>query len=293
MIKSIFGLFRFVINAMPMSWRYRLGDLIGFFINLLPLRENKVALYQIKKILRHPDCKQMTKKMFQSLCHTAIESMSIKEFIEKDAEIIFEDREKFKKLVEAPAGKLLLTGHFSNWELLAGVVATIYPNLRVIGRAARNPALDSELRRIRQSYGVTVLDKDDKATGFAVLKFLKKGGVVGALIDQDTEVASISVPFFDLPAKTPVALVDTALKTNSKIAAVFIERLAPAKFKIYFHDLSDLKNNLEVLTAYNNILEQHVIRHPEQWVWVHKRWRSTPDGKTLRTDQYLAYLNQL
>lgn len=293
MITILFASLRMFIKSLPVPWLYKLGYLIGWIINALPLKEKKIAQYQLKKILKIQDYKGTTQRMFQSLAYTAIESLLIKEFLKGKAEISFEERRLFEEFIAAPCGKLLLTGHFSNWELLAGVVASISPQPKVIGRAARNKALNEELRKIRESYGVMVLDKDDKTTGFTVLKALKKNGLVGALIDQDTEVLSIFAPFLGMPAKTPLALVDTAFKTKSKIGAIFIEREGPAKFRIGFSDLSNLKNELEVLTEYNSILEGRIKKCPEQWVWVHKRWRSLPDGRTLRTHEYLRYLDQL
>lgn len=290
LIKFLF----YSIRALPLSWAFKLARHIGSLMNLIPTRDRTVARLQLQKALKADNPEALSREMYRSLAFTAIETVSINKILLTPNIIKISGEDALKSFLNSQSGSLVLTAHFSNWELLGAYLAKINPRPgAVVGRAARNKSLDSVLKEIRHNYGVRVIDKNDKSGAVAILKLLKKGESVGVLIDQDTAVTSKFVPFFGIPAKTPSALIDAALRTNSKVFVSFLIRLAPLKYEVLFWDISDLKDTDSILNRYSELLENIIRKHPEQWVWVHKRWRSRPDGTQLRTSEYITYLENL
>jgi|1048.fasta_scaffold28053_2 lauroyl/myristoyl acyltransferase len=294
MMKVFFKTFFSGLRFIPFSWRYKIGDLVGSTLALIPTSDKKVAELQLAKILKTPDVRMVLKKMYQSLCYTFLESVSLDKIFINPNNITISDQSAMGSYLHATQGRLILTAHFSNWELLGAFFAKVHPRpVHVIGRAARNESLNLVLNKLREDYGVRVVDKNDKSGALKTLKALKRGDSVGVLIDQDTSVTSRFVPFFGMPAKTPSALVDAALRTDSKIFVSFLIRLAPLKYEVMIWDVSHLKDQESILNAYSELLQNVIKNHPEQWVWIHKRWRSRPDGSQLRTKEYISYLENL
>ncbi len=113
---------------------------------------------------------------------------------------------------------------------------------------------------------------------------------MAALIDQDTRVDSVFVPFLGTPAKTPSALVDLGKRYNARFVSAFIIRTKGTHFEIHTEELDSSKSTEEILAEYHRNLERLIRERPDQWVWIHKRWRSDPSGTTLGTRDYLKKL---
>jgi KDO2-lipid IV(A) lauroyltransferase len=175
--------------------------------------------------------------------------------------------------------------------LAAYVISKGIP-LTTIGREARNPTAQALLRAIREGYGIETIWRSDRSGLKRLLSCLKERRVVAALIDQDTRVESISVPFFGRSAKTPVSLITMGRKMNARFVTAFLFREGLTKYHVYVEELCEDSSDLEVLTSYNRRLEQYIRRYPSQWVWFHKRWRTKPDGVTLSSRQYRQELEQ-
>jgi KDO2-lipid IV(A) lauroyltransferase len=115
---------------------------------------------------------------------------------------------------------------------------------------------------------------------------------MAALIDQDTRVDSVFVPFLGAPAKTPSALVDLGKRFNARFVSAFIVRTRGTHFEIHANELDGSKSTEEILEEYHRNLERRIRERPDQWVWIHKRWRSDPSGTTLGTKEYLKRLER-
>ncbi len=293
-MKLILRLTIFLLNLLPLGIRYKFAKIIGFIISIIPLKEHYIAQLQLEKIGRLSNPKDIASAMFTSLAYTAVESLSVNEFLDDPSAISVRNKETLAELFAPGDGKLYLTAHLSNWEILGAYVARHCGRpLTVIGRTMDNEALQGELANIRKEYGVKVISKDDKSGALSALRSLKRGEAIGALIDQDTSVDSMHIPFFGFPAKTPSALIEAGLRIKAKIYGIFLIRLAPRKFEVISADFSKFTDTKDILNAYNQTLEQLIREHPEQWVWVHKRWRTLPSGQTLRSADYIKYLQNL
>jgi KDO2-lipid IV(A) lauroyltransferase len=110
---------------------------------------------------------------------------------------------------------------------------------------------------------------------------LRGNAILGLLIDQDTKVQSVWVPFFGRLAKTPRAAADLALRTGAVPMLGFATRVGPCRYRISMHDVAlpegDAEDAVVALTAALTAgIEAQIRTAPEQWVWLHRRWRSPP-----------------
>jgi KDO2-lipid IV(A) lauroyltransferase len=176
-------------------------------------------------------------------------------------------------------GVLFLTAHLGNWEWAALGTCALGIPCAVIARPLDNPVLDAALTRFRTSTGNAVIAKTDAAR--QMLRTLRRGGAIGILNDQHARPPdAVTVPFFGRPAATSSALAKLAARTEALVVPAQAIRTAPARWRLSYGEPLDVRalpedeRGVEKLTArLNGILEQMIRRHPEQWLWLHNRWR--------------------
>jgi KDO2-lipid IV(A) lauroyltransferase len=178
-------------------------------------------------------------------------------------------------------GIFFLTGHFGNWELLAATHRLAGFGLSVVVRPLDNPYLDALIARARERSGLRAISKREAVQG--VRAALARGECIGILLDQDAGRDGVFVPFLGQPASTSRALAILALKTRAPVVPAFIHRLPDGGHELVLEPeiplatTGDLDQDIAVNTArYTEALERQVRAHPEQWFWVHRRWKSRP-----------------
>lgn len=178
------------------------------------------------------------------------------------------------------AGKpiLILTGHCGNWELLAATINLRGLPLSVVARALDHPALHEMLAGLRRRFGTETIARGSEGAARQLLATLRQGRALGMLIDQDTKVDGIWVPFFGRPAFTPVAAARIALKQGAAVIPSFIERLPDGSHRAVFFPPPELPADaVEATALLTRRIEEQIRRVPEQWVWLHRRWRRQPE----------------
>jgi Kdo2-lipid IVA lauroyltransferase/acyltransferase len=179
-------------------------------------------------------------------------------------------------------GVVAISCHLGNWELLARSVAAAGLPLATVAREAQDPRLTALLENARASTGIVSLWRDDPGAARGFIRHLRTGGVVAALIDQDTDVSGHFVPFFGREAFTPRAPADLALRLGTAVVFARTSRVAPGMHRIRISRLEvpasgDRDADSRSLTASATAaIEEEVRRHPDQWVWMHARWRTRP-----------------
>ena len=175
-------------------------------------------------------------------------------------------------------GVLFVTGHFGFWELQAMVHALRVEPIAVLARALDNAALNRLLEDMRQRTGNTVIYR--KGTIRRVLRVLQAGHGVAVLIDQHIQTRdAIAIDFFQRPAATTAAVAALALRTGAPVVPVFALPIAGGRYRmIYEHPVeppaADSEDAVREFTQRcTDVLEMYVRRHPELWLWMHRRWR--------------------
>jgi KDO2-lipid IV(A) lauroyltransferase len=187
---------------------------------------------------------------------------------------------------DAGRGVLVITGHLGLWELSSFYHSLMgYPMSMVI-RRLDNPRVDRLVNGIRCLHGNTVLHKDDFARG--LLGAMRHGETVGILMDTNmTPPQGVFVDFFGTPACTASGLARVAMRTEAAVLPGFLTwREEEKKYVLEFgerlelvrtgNDEQDIVTNTQICTA---AIETWVRRFPEQWLWVHRRWKTRPPGE--------------
>jgi KDO2-lipid IV(A) lauroyltransferase len=175
---------------------------------------------------------------------------------------------------------LYVTGHCGNWEMLAAASSCLGVPVYAFARGTEDPQLQGLLLDFRERFGSFTIARGDPGSARKILKVLRHlEGAMGILIDQDTRVEGVWVPFFGRPAFTPVGAAELALKQNVQVVPTFIEREENGNHLARFLPPVALPPDPEAATALlTGIIEDQIRRRPEQWVWSHRRWRRQPSS---------------
>lgn len=202
-----------------------------------------------------------------------------------DAELLarvdFEGEERVRAAYANGKGVLFVTGHFGFWELQAMVHALRLRPMAVMARTLDNRDLNALLERIRTRTGNTVIYR--QGTIRRAMRQLLAGESVGVLIDQHIMSRdAIYVDFFGRPAATTSAVAALALRTGARVIPLFALPLGGGRYKmVYEHPVeppaADAPHQIEEFTQRcTDVLEMYVRRHPDLWLWMHRRWRDVP-----------------
>jgi KDO2-lipid IV(A) lauroyltransferase len=284
-----FGTVR-LIGAIPLSIRRWIGTAIGTILASIQSKDCRIARRQLATFLPEEDTEQLLKGTYRNLARNALEAFNLFPILRHSKfRIHSEPPGLIEQSVKQEQPIVALTAHTGNWDLLAAFMASRDVPLWSIGRPARNPVFHDILDRLRKRYGIRTLWRADATGTREILKTLKSNQVVAALIDQNTEVSSVYVPFFGLEAKTPSGLLALAKRYNARIVTAFLLREPDNSYSVHLKELPQAATIEELLSEYSNQLELLIRQYPEQWVWIHKRWRSRPDHN-LKYDEYDAFL---
>jgi Kdo2-lipid IVA lauroyltransferase/acyltransferase len=182
-------------------------------------------------------------------------------------------------------GVLFLTGHMSAWELAPFAQALYGHPLSFLVRPIANRRVDQLINSYRCRSGNQPIEKNKSAR--SILKVLREGGTVGVLSDHNTSAEGVFVDFFGLPAATTSGLARVALRTDAAVVPGFLSwdpRLR--KYRLRFDPAVPLTRTgeeeadvIENTARFTRVVEDYVRAHPDQWLWVHKRWKTRPPGE--------------
>jgi len=196
--------------------------------------------------------------------------------------VIFDERQNIDDALKAGKGVIILTAHFGNWELLAAGLCLSGYKTSYIVRPLRSRQLDALLNGIREGTGGTPIPRGASIRN--ALKCLKRNELLMILPDIDTKVDGVFVDFFGRPAFSPRGPVSIALRTGAALVPAHIVRQRDDKHIIVVEKAleleltGDLEEDIRVNTArIVKILESYIRKYPEQWIWVHERWKTQPN----------------
>jgi len=198
--------------------------------------------------------------------------------------ISVEGREHLDRAMAAHGRVLALSGHLGNWELLnMAHRVTPYP-LAVVVRPLDAHWLNPLAERLRLRTGVELIDK--RGALRPVLSALSRGGMVGILLDQNTARSEgVFVPFFGRAASTSRSVALLALRTGAPIVPIFARREGDGRHRIIVRPpldppkAGDREAAIAELTGRcTEVIEAAIREAPEQWLWMHNRWRTRPVG---------------
>ena len=200
--------------------------------------------------------------------------------------IRYDGLEHYLAAREKGRGVLVLTGHMGAWELSSFYHSLMGYPMSLVIRRLDNPLVDTFVNRIRCLHGNRVIHKDDFARG--LLTSMHRGETVGILMDTKmTPPQGVFVPYFGMEACTASGMARVALHSGAAVLPGFLVwEAAEQRYVLHFGEelalirtgdtARDIVANTALFTA---TIEAYVRRYPEQWLWVHRRWKTRPEGE--------------
>ncbi len=277
----------FVSRQLPWRMGVNIGGLLGSMAFHL-IRRDRERSYEHLQIAFGADTPKkklalIAKRNFSNLGKGLIEVLNLAYLKDEqlDALVSVEGEEYLREAGDAGLGTILITGHIGNWELMAAILSKRGHRLHVIAAPLYDPNIDDWIVSLRSKFNVETISRGSPSASRKILGVLKKKEVLGLLIDQDTRVDGVFVNFFNKKAHTPAGAAQLALRSNAATMMCFVTRLPGGRHRITIEKpmqlfrSGDKEKDIEVNTAmFTARIEEVVKQYPEQWVWMHRRWRT-------------------
>ena len=278
-------------GALPRSLARALAEGLARILFALTPKLRKTAEFNLKLAFpRWTDAQREAtiRGMVRSLGWMAAEFARMPRYTRKNIEeiIVLDGQENFLEGQRRGKGVLFLTAHMGAWELSSYAHAVYGYPLHYMARPLDNARLDGLVNRYRGLSGNAPIFKNESAR--LMLRILKDAGTVGILADQNTmREEGVFVDFFGVPACTTTGIARVALHTGAAVVpgyAVWDESLK--KYRLRFEPPLELvrtgdaeRDIVENTQRFAKVTEEIIRKYPEQWVWVHARWKTRPQGE--------------
>ncbi len=276
--------------ALPRGASIWLGERLGDLWRALAKRRRIQAEKQVRDRLGlgEEEAEQFIRRNFRHYGNALAEFSWLSRMVPEDfrALVDFEDFEKKAAELRAEGkGVVFITAHFGNWEWFNSLAAITRMEGGSIARPLENARLNEFIRSIRERNGLRIFDK--KGAIRKALRALNDNNVVGVLIDQDAGKGGVMSPFLGSPASTITVPVELAIRTGAPILVAVLKRLppgSPKRFQMRFsphalraENADDSAAEARRLVDFANRELGDLIREaPEQWFWIHRRWKTQP-----------------
>ena len=279
-----------VFAALPLTTAMSLGSALARLGKVFPtLRRNaernlKLAFPELSEAARRQlrlGCFESLGRLLALFSHfTKSNSTRLKSLIE------VEGLEHLVAAKERGRGVILFTGHIGAWELTSFGLSMFGHPLSFLVRRIDNPKIEALIDRARTHLGNRTIDKRSAAR--EMVQILRRGETLGILVDLNTlDREGIFVDFFGIPASTTFLVAKLALRTGADVLPVFapwdhdqkrfvLKMDEPLRMERSNDEEADVRRLTQLLTS---VVEKYVRRYPDQWLWIHRRWKTRPPGE--------------
>ncbi len=280
--------FSWLIGVLPEGAAVRLGRFCGGLIYHLNGHRRRRAIRNIERALgselNRDEVRRLARQSFQSFGLTVTETVWAHHNLTPDElaeRCPFEETEPAENALAERRGLFVVTPHMGNWELFGARCAHHFGEATALARPPTNPYLEKRVTQLREKMGIKLLSTLDGAR--PIVRALKNGEGIGLLIDQHVRRAAAPALFFGHPAHTSTVVPTLALRLDvpvfigwdTRIGQKFQHRLrieGPVKLVRTDDQEADILANTQLL---NDLLEEKIREHPEQWHWHDRRWKSS------------------
>jgi KDO2-lipid IV(A) lauroyltransferase len=277
---------------LPFRAAWALGGLVGRVAWLVGRRDRELALKHLAIALPElPEAERraIARGTFLHYAHGAAEVAQISRIdsdLERYVTYVGEGEALLRAAHAVGKGLIFVTGHLGSWELLARrIVRSGIPSV-VIAARSWDRRIDALADDFRARGDVPTLFREDAGSGRALLKAMRAGKALGILIDQDTHVQSVFVPFFGHMASTPRAAADLALRFGCPVVVGWSRRRGSRAGDGYYLEVEEVPYDpspidaeaeaVRITAACTASIERAIRQAPAEWVWMHRRWRTHP-----------------
>jgi KDO2-lipid IV(A) lauroyltransferase len=279
-------------GILPFRLTWALGGFLGRVAWWVGRRDRELALAHLAFAfpeLSEPERRALARGTFLHYGHGAAEAAQMARIdpILTDYVAFAGDGEALLRAAsQAGKGFIFVTGHLGSWELLARRIVRAGVPAIVIAARSWDRRLDDMVEAFRLRGGLPTLFREDPSGGRTLLRALRDGKALGILIDQDTKVQSLFVPFFGHLAATPRAAADLALRFGCPVFVGWSRRRGPRAGDGYVLEVEPVPYDpspadkeaeaLRITAACTARMEQAIRQAPSEWVWMHRRWKTKP-----------------
>ncbi|MCK5690390.1 lysophospholipid acyltransferase family protein [Myxococcota bacterium] len=228
----------------------------------------------------------IARKMFAHLGRSAAELIHTAKLIENPDFIVFDEESEriAQEALDEGKGIVAITAHIGNWEMLAQALAIRGFPVTAIAKALYDPRLTRWVHEERTLFGMQMLWRGKKSLTQPMKDVLAHGEALALLIDQDTKVRGDFVPFFGKLAYTPIRPAELAVESGAAILVGWAQREGDKHIitirRFHYERSGNTKIDVWKITAGLTAIIEEAIRHaPEQWVWMHRRWKTRPESE--------------
>jgi len=285
-----------VVQAMPASFSHGFAELLARIAHRIDQRHRRVAAENLGFAFPEKSPAEidlLVRRCYRHCCLLVVEIILLprKLAIENwraSASLVRGDLILDGLLTERPL--LIVTAHFGNWEFAGFALGRLGFKTYAIARVLDNPYLESFLKKFRQATGQTIIAKKDDFDRLSSV--MEAGGKVATLGDQDAGTRGVFVEFLGRPASAHKAVALMAMQFDAKMIVIGVPRIAenPARglgrYEIVCEDSIDPRDYgtrpdaVKAITQrYHDALARLIRKHPEQYFWLHRRWKSQPAAK--------------
>jgi KDO2-lipid IV(A) lauroyltransferase len=279
------------LGLLPFSWMSPLGRTFGLMVFTLAGGERRKTLASLRTAFS-TECsndriKRLARLVWMGLGRNLFEVVKWRT-LTHDQLVSLVAREtgweNMEQALKRGKGALVLTAHLGNWELLGAWLAGRHTTTAV-AQKLYDSRFDTLITDLRTNIIKVQMFKRGIALR-AILESLKLNNIVIAVVDQDTGKDGVFVPFFHKPAWTQSGSARIALKTGTALVPAFMVRGSDGRFEVHVEPEikvprtgDDEKDILETVRRYTDVVEKYVKSYPDQWMWMHERWKTRPEGE--------------
>jgi len=270
-----------VVARVPAAWHGWLGDRLAALALRLAPGERRRAAGQLAAAFGHavdgPVVRTLLRGTFRELARNALALAGLNGRSRPELPGLTDPARRILDAARATGrGAVFFTGHLGNWELLAITLAQHGYPVTVVGRPSYDPRFTALVDGLRGRFGVEVVARGEPGSAARLLRALRAGRFLGVLIDQDTSLPGVFVPFFGRLAHTPVGPAELARRTGAVPLAGWLRRRRDGGATIVVERLEDCADAAALTARATRRLEAWIRERPSQWVWLHDRWRTRP-----------------
>jgi len=277
------------VGALPIRLAGWLGERFGALAYAVVAGERRLALQHLARAfpeLPEPERRALARGCFRHLGRSLFELCCVHQMdraLDEWIEFSAEDRAALERALQPGKGVVFVSGHLGSWELLGRRLGlTGYPTYTIAAESA-DFRITRLLLRFREEGRIHVIWRGRDSAAKDMLRALRDGAILGMFLDQDTKVQSVFVPFFGHLASTPRGAAALALRTGASVVVGFCHRKPDGRYRVSVRavepPLREERSEAAVvaLTArVTELIEQAIRRTPEQWIWMHRRWKTRP-----------------
>lgn len=279
-----------LLSHLPRRLAWSIGTFVGRAAYLVAGETRRLALQGLATAFPEKtdaEREAIARAMFLHLAHVATEVVTIRSY-DRDLESYVEapNAGMLQELLSRGKGLIYVPCHAGNWELQGRRIARTGVDNSTIGKASHDRRLTRLIEEFRASGGVKTLWREAPDAARVIIKTLRSGKALGILIDQDTTVQNVFVPFFGRPAATPRAAGELALRFGAPVVVGTIHRKGDGPDAGHVVELTEVRYDpspvdeeaevVRITAECSRVIEDAIRRYPAEWVWMHQRWKTRP-----------------